>query len=269
MRSFAIIVLFFICSLAYAQPMTITIGVVPQQSPLKLLKVWQPIVDYLQKETGYQIVFKTEKSITEFEHVLYSGGYDLAYMNPYHYVIASKRQHYRALVRAKKSIVGILVSNQQQLDEVLAKKNITFLFPSPNAFAATMLTKYELKKKYGLNVDASSTVRYVNSHDSVYKGIARGIGDLGGGIERTYRSLSDPKSKEKLHIVYRTDAYPSHPIAYKPSLDKNTLDAIAKAFLDLPEELKKRLSVKEFIRIGDDEYDVIRSLADSIEPDRK
>jgi len=30
----------------------LTFGVVPQQSPMKLIKDWQPIVSYLEKATG-------------------------------------------------------------------------------------------------------------------------------------------------------------------------------------------------------------------------
>ena len=52
----------------------IIMGVVPQQSPLKLQKVWQPIAEYLSEKTGEKVIFKTEKSINKFEEVLYKGG---------------------------------------------------------------------------------------------------------------------------------------------------------------------------------------------------
>ena len=51
----------------------IILGVVPQQSPLKLSKKWLQITKYLSEETGLDIVFKTEKSIPIFEEKLYSG----------------------------------------------------------------------------------------------------------------------------------------------------------------------------------------------------
>jgi len=45
----------------------LTFGVVPQQSPFKLMKVWTPVVKYLEKETGEEITLKLEKSIPSFE----------------------------------------------------------------------------------------------------------------------------------------------------------------------------------------------------------
>lgn len=135
-----------LCASTLMFSQTITLGVVPQQSPLKLAKKWSKVTNYLKEKTGYEIVFKTEKSIPTFEEQLYSGTYDLAYMNPYHFVVANHKQNYEAFTRANKNIVGILLAKEKSIP--FTKDNLkgkTFLFPAPNAFAATLLTKFELK----------------------------------------------------------------------------------------------------------------------------
>lgn len=78
-----------------------------------------------------------------------------------------------------------------------------FLFPAPNAFAATLLTKYELKQKFGFDVDKHAQVLYVNSHDSVYKGVSRQVGYIGGGIIRTYNNFKSSDDKEKINIYQK------------------------------------------------------------------
>ena len=80
----------------YAMGADIILGVVPQQSPLKLAKKWLQVTKYLNKETGLNVIFKTEKSIPKFEKELYEGKYDIAYMNPYHFIVANKKQNYNA-----------------------------------------------------------------------------------------------------------------------------------------------------------------------------
>lgn len=256
------IVALFLVQVVTLNLYAITIGVVPQQSPLKLLQVWTPIVKYLQKTTGEDVVLKIEQSIPMFEKVLYAGGYDIAYMNPYHYIVAHDKAGYTAQVRASKNIVGILLANKKEgINDISKIKGKSFLFPAPHAFAATLLTKYELLNNYGINVDADKNFRYVNSHDSVYKGVARGIGDIGGGVERTYNNFNDIKSKRLLKIIYRTKAYPSHPFAYKDSMSKIEKEKFTKAFLNMPKELLKTLSMKKIIRTNDKEYDVIRNLS--------
>ncbi|WP_419765184.1 MAG: phosphate/phosphite/phosphonate ABC transporter substrate-binding protein [Arcobacter sp.] len=245
----------------YAIGADITLGVVPQQSPLKLAKKWLKVTEYINKETGLNIIFKTEKSIPKFEEELYNGKYDVAYMNPYHFIIANEKQKYTAFVRAKKNIIGILLAKEEKVE--FTKDNLrgkTFLFPAPNAFAATLLTKFELKSKFDFDVDKDTKVLYVNSHDSVYKGISRDIGYLGGGIVRTYNNFLDKNDKDKINVVYKTSAYPSHPLAFHPRVTQETVIKIQQAFISMPEEIKNILSIKDFIITNNKEYDVIKQL---------
>ena len=246
---------------SYALATQITLGVVPQQSPLKLAKKWNSITKYLEKETGLEIIFKTEKSIPSFEKKLYAGVYDISYMNPYHFIVANNKQQYQAFLRAKKNIVGIVLAKNEKVDfNVENMKDKIFLFPAPNAFAATLLPKLEFKKKFGFDIDKQAKVIYVNSHDSVYKGISREIGYLGGGIIRTYNNFKDKNDKDNISIVYKTQAYPSHPIAYHPRIHKNDILKIQQAFLNMPIELSKILSIKKFRITKNSEYDVIKNI---------
>ena len=239
----------------------ITLGVVPQQSPLKLSKKWLKITDYLQKETGLKVVFKTKNSIPKFEDELYKGAYDISYMNPYHFIVANRTQGYEAFTRADKQIIGILLAKDSKYE--FTKENLkdkTFLFPAPNAFAATLLTKHELKQKFGFDVDKEAKVLYVNSHDSVYKGVARNIGDLGGGIVRTYNNFKSSSDKDNINVVYKTEKYPSHPIAYHPRMNKDDVEKIKDAFLNMPKDLKAILSIKNFIETSTKEFDAIKEI---------
>lgn len=240
----------------------LTLGIVPQQSPFEMMRKWTPVAEYLEKATGEKVVLKIERSINEFEKVLYCGGYDIAYMSPYHYIVVAKNSAYVAQVRAKKNIVGILVVNKNSgITDVTMTKGKVFLFPAPYAFAATLLTKYELLKNYGINIQVQNNFLYVNSHDSVYKGVARGVGDVGGGIERTFSNLKDKEAKDSLTILYKTQAYPSHPFAYKTSLPQTLKEKFTKAFLKMPKELLNSLSMDAIIKTNDAEYDVVREIS--------
>ena len=246
---------------SYSMSLELTLGVVPQQSPLKLAKKWIPVTDYLYKQTGIKVNFKTQSSIPKFEKELYSGNYDIAYMNPYHFTQANKKQNFTAFIRAKKNIVGILLAKEESIE--LSKKNLegkTFLFPAPNAFAATLLIKFELKEKYGFDIDEDANVLYVNSHDSVYKGISRDIGYTGGGIIRTFNNFKNKNDKDKIDIVYKTSKYPSHPIAYHPRVKKEIIQKLEDAFLKMPKSIKKNLSINNFIATNNKEFEVIKNI---------
>ncbi len=256
----AILVCLLLVNLTYAKDLVF--GVVPQQSPLVLMKKWTPIIDKISHESGLNIILKIETSIPKFEEELYSGKYDIAYVNPYHYVIAHKKQNYTPILRANKLIQGIIVASKEIVAiEPKKLKGKTFLFPAPNAFAATLLTKYELKEKYNFNIDKDAKVMYVNSHDSVFKGVARELGEYGGAIVRTYNNFKDKESKDKLNIIYKTSKYPSHPIIVSNQLSQDIVSKLKKGFASLDKNDLKTLSMKKLIPIDDKNYDIIKKLA--------
>ena len=261
MRSIIVILMMFFSSV-YAQE--ITLGVVPQESPAQLTKVWKPIAKYLSDATGERVVFQTEESIPLFEKSLYKGSYDFAYTNPYHFVLLNQKMQYSAEVRAKKNIVGILVGRESRDIQTLLKEDPRFLFPAPNAFAATILIKQELFDKFKYSFDDPKKMGYISSHDSVYRGVIRGLADLGGGIERTLDVFLDKHKMDHLKVVYRTKPYPSHPFAFHPKMDTKVKEKIVKALLQMPENLKEGLKVKEFIATDTQAYKSIELLLPKI-----
>lgn len=264
MRTIAIFFMHaFFMSVIYAD--VLTFGVVPQQSSMEVIKKWQPFINNLEKRTGEKIALKVEHSIPEFEKVLYNGGYDIAYMSPYYYVVAHKREGYDAVIRDEKNVVGIVVVRKEDdIRDMSMLHGKEFLFPAADAFAATLLVKYELLKKYNIDINKEKHYRYVNSHESVYKGVARKIGDAGGGIERTFEDLQDKKSKDSLLIIYKTRSYPSHPFAFHRTLSKSLKKKMEKALLQMPQGLVTSLSMKRLKKTDDGEYDSVRDIAQSI-----
>ncbi|AIW14142.1 phosphate/phosphite/phosphonate ABC transporter substrate-binding protein [Vibrio tubiashii] len=240
---------------------TLTFGVVPQQSASRLAKQWGPLVDTLKEQTGYEITFSTAPNIPEFEKRLSEGEYDLAYMNPYHYTVFSQVSGYRAIAKAKdKRIKGIIVARKsndyQSLEDLQGQ---TLAFPSPAAFAATVLTQSDLK-----NADVEFESDYVSSHDSVYLSVAKGFYPAGGGVMRTFNTLPDVV-KSQLEPIWITKPYTPHAIAYHPRLRNDQANAIQAALVSLQNTSQggqqlKSLNIKGFEPASDSDWDDVRAL---------
>lgn len=255
----------FICLIItsgiWSQEKPYQFGVVPQQSPFKLHRVWQPVIDYLEKETGLKIHFRTERSIDEFGKKVVSGLYDIAYMSPYHYARGSQSQNYIAVARSVINIKGVVVVRKDSgIDHVHALKNDRFLFPAARAFGATMLVKYDLRYRFSIDIEQPGKYLYVNSHDSVYKAVARHIARAGGGIERTFHNQTDRKSFNDLKIIHTTRGYPSHPFSLHPRISQDHRKRITAAILSLPESLIKPLHIPEIKRTSQYEYNGVKHL---------
>lgn len=246
----------------------LTFAVVPQQSASKLAKLWSPIIDDISLKSGVKIKFTTAPDIPTFEKRLSEGLYDIAYMNPYHYVIFNQSPGYQAIAKARdKRIKGIIVVAKEspitKFSDLNKRDNKSLAFPAPAAFAATILTQSDLKKN-----KVEFIPQYVSSHDSVYRTVAKGIYPAGGGVLRTFNNV-DPKIKAQLRILSTTKGYTPHAIAAHPRVSKAQSSSIQKALASMEQReegkaLLNKIKIKGFEKAKDKDWNDIRKLDISV-----
>ena len=239
----------------------VTFGIVPQQTPSLLARNWYPLLTYLSQELPFDLRFATAPSIPEFERRLSQGLYDVAYMNPFHYVYFHERSGYQALARERdKKLTGIIVvrrdSDIQRLEQL---DGATLALPAPAAFAASLLPRSLLPKK-GIH----AKVEYVKSHDSVYLAVSRGLFDAGGGVMRTLNGQPEA-IREQLRILWKTPGFTPHAFAYQPRLPEAYREALLKALVDLHDQqeghlLLEQLGFHALVAANDSDWDDVRSL---------
>jgi phosphonate transport system substrate-binding protein len=240
---------------------TLTFGVVPQQAASKLAQHWGPLLQYLARQTGHRLLFKTATDIPTFERRLAAGEYDLAYMNPYHYTIFNKQPGYKAFAHAlNKRIAGIVVTHKDAPYKTLEDlADETLAFPSPAAFAASIIVQQEFRKR-NIPIDAA----YVSSHDSVYRTVAMGIYPAGGGVLRTYNAVSE-EVRQQLRILWTTPGYTPHAIAAHPRVSGAVVEDIRAALIGMStneagRQLLEPLKMEGWQAANDSEWDEVRDL---------
>jgi phosphonate transport system substrate-binding protein len=131
-----------------ASTQVMSVSIVPQLSHSIMYSKWAPILEHVGQKTGQCFNLEIPDTIGAFEKSLLNGEPDFAFANPYHQVIAKNRKGYTPLlIDGKTRLTGILVvktdssikSNRQLHGREIA-------FPSPNAFAASLLIRAELAK---------------------------------------------------------------------------------------------------------------------------
>ncbi len=238
-----------------------TFGIVPQQSSKKLARLWGPILKQLSEETGLTIKFATAKDIPTFEKRLADGEYDFAYMNPYHFTVYNKAPGYVAMAKQRnKAIKGIIVVKKDStLNELADLDSKTLAFPSPAAFAATLLSQAELNR-----LDVEFTPKYVSSHDSVYMSVARGLLPAGGGIVRTFNNVA-PEIRDQLRVFWTSEGFTPHAFAAHPEVSIEDRDRVANALAGLESseqglDLLRSLNFKGIQSANDKDWDDVRTL---------
>ena len=235
-----------------------TIGIVPQYDQRQLFAIWKPIVDELQNRTGLSFELVSEPKIPAFEKEFLKGSYDFAYMNPYHFLKAKKSQGYVTLVRDSAPLRGILVVRKDSpIKKPPELNNKVVAFPSPNALGASLLMRADLALLYHVKI----TPLYVQTHDSVYLHVVKGLADAGGGVQKTLSEQEKP-IQDALRILHTTRDLPSHPIAVHPRVPKADREKVRRALLEMAatkegKELLDKIPMKHPVSSSLDEYAVM------------
>jgi len=217
--------LFLLVTTSHAS--TLVLGVVPQSKSQEIHEIWSPLIQHLNN-AGIEVRFSAAPSIPEFEKRLKNGEYDIAYMNPYHLIMANKSQKYLPLLRDhSKKLKGIVVVKKDNNIALSDLNNKEFAFPAPNALGATLLVRAELATKEKLLI----IPKYVKTHTAVYRNVAFGDTPAGGGIMKTFQE-QPADLKDKLRIIYETTPVAPHPLAIHQRVPKNIAEKITKLLID-------------------------------------
>lgn len=270
-RRFLFLFLFFsplniLCSVAVAASnekiVSYSFGVVPQFEQRKIFQIWVPILSELEKRTGFRFELKGSSKIPAFEERFMAGGFDLAYMNPYHLVLASDGQGYVPLVKdGRRTLNGILVVRRDSgILNINELQDKAIAFPAPNALGASLLIRAELKNKFGLDFSP----KYVQTHSSVYLHVIKKLVDVGGGVMQTLESQK-PDIKDNLRVLYKTMSMSPHPIAVHPRVPVAHQDKIRRALLEIAsdnngKQLFSKIPMEYAVTASISDYEYISSL---------
>lgn len=215
----------------------------------------------VSRRAGVVLVFRTAPNIPGFEERLSKGDYDLAYMNPYHYVVFHSAAGYQAFAKEQdRRLKGILIVRKDSAYRKLADlTGKTVIFPAPAAFAASILPQAEFGR-LKIAIDA----KFVASHDSVYRAVASGLQEAGGGIQRTFEA-SPPEVRDALRVLGETPAYTPHAFAAHQRVASAMVSKVLAAMVSLADDevgqrLLLPLAFKGIVGAQDREWNDIRAL---------
>ena len=206
------------------------LAVVPQFTPSEVHRNWTPFVEKLSKATQRNFEIRIYPSIPKFEQGFLNGEIDLAFMNPYHAVMAKQAQGYIPLVRdAAKSLNGILVVRRDSPVKTIKELNGKELaFPAPNAFGGSLYLRALLAEQEKISI----TPRYVKTHTNVYRHVIMGEVVAGGGANTTL-AQEPPEVQAQLRVLFETPAVVAHPLAAHPRMPEGVRQTVTTVLLEM------------------------------------
>lgn len=204
------------------------VGVVPQFEARRLHKIWQPILQELEKKTGYHFTLEGSPTIPEFEKEFIAGKFDFVYMNPFHIIVANDKQGYTPLIRdIGRTLHGILVvKKDSSYEKIEDLNNLKVAFPAPNALGASLMIRAAAQELFSTHLDPL----YVQTHSSVYLNVLLGLVQAGGGVQKTLNSQPE-NIRNNLRVIYKTREVAAHPFAAHSRIPEAVRNKVQTAFL--------------------------------------
>jgi len=246
LRLAAPFLLFALClsaSPARAEPVhRYSFAVVPQQNAIIVQQNWAPFLKALSLRTSMQFRLVVARSIPDFEIDMLRGAADFVYMNPYHAVLVRQKPGYEPIIRsAEKKLQGILVvKRDSEITDVAQLDGKEVVFPSPNAFGASLLMRALLHSQWNINI----LPRYVETHANVYRNVLYNRAVAGGGVIRTLRQ-EHAGMQARLRVLYETPGFAPHPLSVHPRVPTVLAQRVQQAIIDIWQDKHERALLEQ------------------------
>lgn len=188
-------------------------GFLPIVSTERLVRRFEPLVDYLADELGVRIVLQTAPTYAEFVRRSHDQRrYDYLFTAPHFYALAQRRAGYRVMVRADgEPLRGAIVvrkdSGISTIEELCGK---TIATPSAIAIITGLVRQRLLRA--GCDLDESTTLVATPSHNASMMSVQRGATE-GAGFGTVPLGLADPSIRAELRVIAETDTIPNMPFS--------------------------------------------------------
>lgn len=215
---------------------TVHFGVIPRFNPHVMYEYYQPLMDYLSRNTPYHFELRIGRSYMETIEDLGKGVTDVAYLGGATYALARHRFGARAIVKplsgdGKSSYrCYIIVRNDSPVRKLSELKGRSFAFGARRSTTGSLIPTIMLCEA-GVTPDKLGKKKNLRNHEEVARAVLKGVFDAGAVKDVVAWKYKD----QGLRVVAMSEELPNAPIAAGPSLSRDAEKALTRALLSINE----------------------------------
>ena len=244
---------------------------IPTTDPGKVIRESQPLLSYLEKETGAKIELTVPTNYAAAVEAIASDQVDIAYLGGFTYVQASKRAGVVPLVQRDRDqnfhslFIAQVDSNISNLSDL---KGHTFAFGDVNSTSGHLMPEYFMRESK-VDPDVIARAIYSGGHDATALAVANKKVDAGALDETVYqRMVKDGKiDPSKVKVFYTTPPFYDYIWVARKGLDPKLAESFTAAFLKLDandpthKTILDLLNAAKYVKAVDSNYDKLRQAA--------
>jgi len=259
------------CKRGGAPEIALRLAMIPTTDPGKIARESQPLVKYLEKETGSPIEMVVPTNYAAVVEAIANDRVDIAYLGGFTFVQASRRAGVRPLVQRERdqNFHSVFITQPRSgISSLSDLKGHSFAFGDVNSTSGHLMPAYYMR---AANVDQGVIAKalYTGGHDATALAVANAKVDAGAMDELVFGNMmkSGKITAEQVKVFYTTPAFFDYVWAARKGLDAKLSDSFADALLKLdaskPEQkvLLDLLNATKYVRADDSSYDKLRQAA--------
>ena len=253
------------------RPPVLRVSMIPTTDPGKIIRESQPLVAYLEKETGAKVELTVPANYAAVVEAIANDQVDIAYLGGFTFVQASERAGVRPLVQRDRdrNFHSVFVTRPDSGIGGLADlKGHTFAFGDVNSTSGHLMPEYFMRQE---NVPPEVIARavYTGGHDATALAVANGKVDAGAMDEAVFEKMTKDGKLDpaRVKVFYTTPPFFDYVWAARKGLDPRLAERFADAFLKLSaddpsqKQILESLGARKYERANDSDYDRLRQAA--------
>ena len=198
-------------ALAAESPGTYSFGVLPQRSPLLTAQYWNPILDYVSRQTGINLALKVMRTGSESTEATEKGEYDFVYSN-HIFLPKMAKANYQVILRPQDEaiagqIVTLVDSTINTLKDLDGKE---MGFPSQTAFVG-----YDVPMDHLLRQGVRVTPVFGGNQEGIMAQLKAGKVIAAGVNNQVMRSFAN-RENLRYRVLWESSSFLNIPIAVHP-----------------------------------------------------
>jgi phosphonate transport system substrate-binding protein len=251
-----------------ADPKTLKVALLPDESPATIIKNNQGLKDYLEKALGKKVELVVTTDYSSMIEAMRHGRLDLAFFGPLSYCLAktkSEIEPFAALSRkGSTTYQAVVIGNVAAKVDSIADINGKDMAYGDTASTSSHLIPKSLLAQKGLTAGKDYKEHFLGSHDTVALSVQNNKAQAGGLSKTIFESLVkrgiiDPA---KVKVLAESEPFPEYPWTMRSDLAPALKEKIRQAFLNLKDpKILKPFKADGFAGITDRDYNKVRNLA--------
>jgi phosphonate transport system substrate-binding protein len=247
------------------------ISMIPTTDPGKMVRESEPLVAYLEKETGAKVEITVPTNYAAVVEAIANDQVDIAYLGGFTYVQSSKRSGVIPLVQRDQdqNFHSLFITHEASgIGSLSDLKGHTFAFGDVNSTSGHLMPEYFMREA-GVDEEVIKKAIYTGGHDGTALAVANKRVDAGALDETVYHKMvADGKlDPAKAKVFLTSPPFFDYIWVARKGLDPKLQEAFASAFLKLDASDPQHTPVldvmraKKYVRANDRDYDKLRQAA--------